>query len=360
MANIKISDLTSASAAADANEYEINEAGTSKKVTGSQIKAYVNAGDGALASKNTVATADIDNLAVTTGKLAADAVDGTKIADDAIGNEHIATGAVNADSIASNAVGADELNVSGNGTSGQVLASDGDGTMSWFTLTAGGGFTASTKFTSPGTFAVPSNTNQVYVIVQGAGGGGGGLRTNYGRQASGGGAGGTAFGVVPVTAGGNVAVTVGTGGSGGTDAANPGTAGGASSFGTLISANGGGAGLRRHYAPSQPDLVNGGAGGTGVAPTGMAITGQVGGVSLGNASGARNYIQVAEHVGHGGSSVFGWGGTQGIDGTSSNTSTNSKRGLGYGSGGGGGTEGSSYISGRYGGSGAPGFVFVAY
>ncbi len=34
-------------------------------------------------------------------------------------------------SIDANVVGASELNVSGNGTSGQVLASDGDGTFSW-------------------------------------------------------------------------------------------------------------------------------------------------------------------------------------------------------------------------------------
>jgi len=43
MANVKISDLTAASAAAGANEYEINEAGTSKKVTGTQISAFVKA-----------------------------------------------------------------------------------------------------------------------------------------------------------------------------------------------------------------------------------------------------------------------------------------------------------------------------
>ena len=42
-------------------------------------------------------------------------------------------------SIANNVVGADELNVSGNGTSGQVLASDGDGTFSW--VDAGGSYT---------------------------------------------------------------------------------------------------------------------------------------------------------------------------------------------------------------------------
>jgi len=43
MANVKISELTSASAAAAANEYEINESGTSKKVTGTQISAFVKA-----------------------------------------------------------------------------------------------------------------------------------------------------------------------------------------------------------------------------------------------------------------------------------------------------------------------------
>ena len=40
MANVKISELTAAGAAALANEYEINEAGTSKKETGTQIYRY--------------------------------------------------------------------------------------------------------------------------------------------------------------------------------------------------------------------------------------------------------------------------------------------------------------------------------
>ena len=39
--------------------------------------------------------------------------------------------------IASNVVGANELNVSGNGTVGQALTSDGDGTFSWTTITPG-------------------------------------------------------------------------------------------------------------------------------------------------------------------------------------------------------------------------------
>jgi len=41
MADTKISALTAASAVADANEFEINEAGNSKKVTAEQIKTYM-------------------------------------------------------------------------------------------------------------------------------------------------------------------------------------------------------------------------------------------------------------------------------------------------------------------------------
>ena len=57
--------------------------------------------------------------------------DATTIQNDQITNAMIATDAVNADSIAANAVGASEINVSGNGTAGQSLLSDGDGTFSF-------------------------------------------------------------------------------------------------------------------------------------------------------------------------------------------------------------------------------------
>src|SRR5210317_364832 len=42
-------------------------------------------------------------------------------------------------SVSNNAIGADELNVIGDGTSGQYLTSDGDGSFSWTTGTGGGG-----------------------------------------------------------------------------------------------------------------------------------------------------------------------------------------------------------------------------
>jgi hypothetical protein len=41
MANVKISDMTAASSASGTQEYEVNESGTTKKVTGAQISTYV-------------------------------------------------------------------------------------------------------------------------------------------------------------------------------------------------------------------------------------------------------------------------------------------------------------------------------
>ena len=64
MANVKLSELTAASAVAGANEFEINESGTSKKVTGLQVASYVESTLGALASLDTVDTAQIANDAI--------------------------------------------------------------------------------------------------------------------------------------------------------------------------------------------------------------------------------------------------------------------------------------------------------
>lgn len=65
MANVKISGLTAAGSVVGANEFEINEAGTSKKVTGAQILAYVKAntapGDiGAAVADADLAYVDVD------------------------------------------------------------------------------------------------------------------------------------------------------------------------------------------------------------------------------------------------------------------------------------------------------------
>lgn len=338
MANIKISDLTAASAAADANEYEINEAGTSKKVTGSQIKAFVNAGDGALASKNTVATADIDNLAVTTAKLAADAVDGTKIADDAIDSEHYAAGSIDAEHIATSAVTAPKV-AGADGSSGQVLQSDGDGTMSWLTLAAGGGFSNMEVYTSPGTWTNPGNVEKVKVTVVGGGGSTNTINTAFASQGAsvcgGGGGGGTAIEIIPFPSATNVPVTVG-------------GAAGTSSFGAYCSATGGS--TANTVTNSYYSIANGANGGSGSGGT-LNISGSNGGFIRGGNQGFDG--------GSGGGSALGQGAhiqtyseADGVKGTP-------VAGSGYGAGASGGyvSSGAPAVPGK---SGAPGVVIVEY
>ncbi len=64
MANIKISELPAASAASGTQEFETNDSGTSKKVTGNQLKSFVKSG---------LAVSDITDLTVTNVEL--DALD---------------------------------------------------------------------------------------------------------------------------------------------------------------------------------------------------------------------------------------------------------------------------------------------
>jgi len=68
-----------------------------------------------------VLTATLADSAITTAKIADDAVTAAKIADDAVG----------ADAVADNSIGAAAINISGNGTSGQAVVSDGDGSFSY-------------------------------------------------------------------------------------------------------------------------------------------------------------------------------------------------------------------------------------
>lgn len=65
MANIKISQLTAATSASGTQEFEVNDSGTSKKVTGSQIKTYVK--DGLVVSDITDLTATASELNILDG-----------------------------------------------------------------------------------------------------------------------------------------------------------------------------------------------------------------------------------------------------------------------------------------------------
>ena len=121
-------------------------------------------------------------------------------------------------------------------------------------------------FNAPGTFTTPANTTNAFVLAIGGGGGAGGYQSisqPEGPSSVVGGLGGSSIlgaGVYPVTASTPYAITVGAAGNAGTNSpttGNPGNAGGSSSFGNLLTVNGGGGGAG---APNQT------GGNTGTAP----------------------------------------------------------------------------------------------
>ena len=245
---------------------------------------------------------------------------------------------VDASTIDDNSVGAAELNVPGNGSSGQYLASDGDGTMTWTDLPAGGGgFSNLQAFTSPGTWTNPGNIEKVKVTVVGGGGSGGTTNTNQ-DAAGGGGGGGGAIEVVPFPTGTNVSVTVG-------------GAGGTSSFGAYCSATGGSTG-----SPGGPNTgVGAGRGGNAGVGSGGSFNfnGNAGTPGFFISAKPGTFVQVVGGTG-GSSSLYGGGSIGGMSAPASNGSA----GGNYGGGGGGGVRQDGVT--RPGGSGAPGIVIVEY
>ena len=121
----------------------------------------------------------------------------------------------------------------------------------------GGGIQGFTIFNAPGTFTTPANTTNAFVLAIGGGGGAGGYQTisqPEGPSSVVGGLGAPSVlgaGVYPVTASTPYAITIGAAGNAGNNsptAGNPGNAGGSSSFGNLLTVNGGNGGAG---APSQ-------------------------------------------------------------------------------------------------------------
>ena len=106
-------------------------------------------------------------------------------------------------------------------------------------------------FESNATFIVPSGVKDSQIHVRIFGGGGGGGKTSSTGYSGGGGGGWMNNGFVSLPSGTQVPITIGAGG-------NPGTAGGATSFGSYFSANGGAAGF---YAMSGYGGSGGSSGG---------------------------------------------------------------------------------------------------
>ena len=74
------------------------------------------------------------------------------MAEESVGSNALVPGAVTTVKVADNAINAAKLNVSGNGTSGYLLASDADGSFSWVAPSTGDitGVTAGTGLSGGG------------------------------------------------------------------------------------------------------------------------------------------------------------------------------------------------------------------
>jgi hypothetical protein len=192
-------------------------------------------------------------------------------------------------------------------------------------------------FTADGTWTRPTGIRRVLVEVVGGGGSGGGCAATTASTAGGGGGGGFAAKIIDVSAIASATITRGAGGAAPSAGANPGNAGGASSWadGTnTVTGNGGAAG-------PAPANVAGGAGGTGTGGA-FNISGGGGGAAIAASTSGGDL---------GGSSQRGAGGQ-----APSTTGTGIAGGL-YGGGGSGASNagGSGAITG---GAGANGIVIV--
>jgi len=144
-------------------------------------------------------------------------------------------------------------------------------------------------YNSSGNYVVPNGVTKLMITGTGAGGGGGGgRRTNYNNTAIGGGQGAYSYRTeISVTAGSTYVVTLGTGGAAGTDqnqsTPSAGSAGNATSFGNVITFNGGAGGNHANAT------ANSSAGGT-------VSGGTANNVSAGILSGLANSMKQISHI----------------------------------------------------------------
>lgn len=228
-------------------------------------------------------------------------------------------------------------NVSGVGSSGQVLTSNGAAALpTWQTAPTGTGINKVIRqvFTASGTYTPSADMVYCDIEVCGGGGAGGGSANTSPRTAGGGGGGGYARKVVTAaTIGASQVVTVGAGGVGASN--TTGGTGGTSSVGSIVSATGGLGGPTASFSTN----VVGGVGGTGSSGD-FNFTGNNGGIKDNNSN-----------IGsYGGDSFFG-GAAQPLISNSGigNAGTN------YGGGGGGSIATSASV---VGGAGFQGIVII--
>lgn len=212
-------------------------------------------------------------------------------------------------------------NVSGVGSSGEVLTSNGAASLpTWQASSSGVATVTQIVFTANGTYTPTSGMDFCIVEAVGGGGGSGGLNTGGTTQSSAGGGSG-AYVRVRLTAaqiGASQSVTIGAAGTAGSAAGGNGGNGGATTLGSIFSA-GGGAGGGGNVSFG----TRGGLGGTPTSTVGNSV------LAFGSGAGPVLAISGSFQLGSdGASSALGGGGV--VSGTGSE-----RNAPGYGGGGGG-------------------------
>lgn len=229
-------------------------------------------------------------------------------------------------------------------------------------LISGTGFSLSSIsiYNASTTWEKPSPTWEGFLIVEcvGGGGGGGGVAScpsNNAAAAGGGGGGAYAWARIPdIDLAATVAITIGAGGAGAAAGNNPGSAGGATSFGSAVVAAGGAGGAGAAAASSVGSSgAAGGTGGLASASTGdLTADGGDGsnGVTLSDETGGGTAHRFVAAPGDGGGSVYGHQSRGGFD-------ASGNAGKKYGGGGSGGSANGGSTA-RSGGSGYSGVCIV--
>jgi len=238
------------------------------------------------------------------------------------------------------------------GSANQVLKTDGEGNLSFTSITSS--IQTLTSGTSA-TYTPPANLLTALVIATGAGAGGGGADgtdTGSASGGSGGAAGGTAIRVYNAAEmGASATYTIGAGTAGGSNTGGDSTTGGSTSFtpagtGTALTANGGAAGQGTPTSGNavHPATVGGTASGGNINITG----------GDGDGAATADVAEIAQG-GTGGGSFWGSGGGGGV--AAGSGSDPGDAGHAYGSGGGGAATHDT-TTGNVGGAGAGGVIFV--